>query len=193
MPAMTWQPPRASQPPNRCGALLLVLLVAAVIVECAAAQTATLPARVLRVIDGDTLDARLSSGRIRVRLHGIDAPERDQPGGDAATRWLAARVADRDVQLEPVSQDQYGRMVAIVHLDDLNLNRELVRAGHAWAYRRYLRREDRHWCALEEAARKEGIGLWAAASPRAPWEFRAARGAARRTGDSPVSVPACGT
>lgn len=142
----------------------------------AAAQQDLLSAQVLRVIDGDTLDVRLDSGRMRVRLHGIDAPERNQPGGDAATRWLTERVGNRRVQLEPVSQDQYGRMLAIVHRDGANLNGDLVRAGHAWAYRRHLRAEDAGWCDLEAAARREGAGLWGSAMPAAPWEFRAANG-----------------
>jgi endonuclease YncB( thermonuclease family) len=135
-----------------------------------------LPGRVLRVIDGYTLDVRLSSGQIRVRLHGIDAPERNQSGGAESTRWLHAVLQDADVNLEPVSQDQYDRLVAIVHLEGTNINESLVRAGHAWAYRRYLRRTDRGWCDLEHAAREARVGLWAAGAPHAPWEFRATRG-----------------
>lgn len=145
----------------------------------AADQHATeglLAGRVLRVIDGDTLDVRLSSGRIRVRLHGVDAPERDQPGGAEATRWLQAVLHEADVRLEPVSQDQYDRLVAVVHLEDRNINAALLRAGHAWAYRRYLRREDLGWCDLEQAARESGAGLWSGGAARAPWEFRATRG-----------------
>lgn len=135
-----------------------------------------LPGRVLRVIDGDTLDVCLSSGRIRVRLHGIDAPERDQPGGAGAARWLNTVLQDADVGLEPVSQDQYDRLVAIVHLEGTNINEALLRAGQAWAYRRYLRRQDRNWCDLEHAARAARVGLWAADAAHAPWEFRATRG-----------------
>lgn len=135
-----------------------------------------LAGRVTRVIDGDTLDVVLASGRIRVRLHGIDAPERDQPGGDAAGRWLQQRLQGRDVLLEPVSQDRYERMVAIVYLDDAIVNRELLRAGHAWAYRGYLRRAERIYCDIEAAARGGRLGLWGAAPAHAPWEHRRTRG-----------------
>jgi micrococcal nuclease len=117
----------------------------------------------------------LSGGTIRVRLHGVDAPERDQPGGAASTEWLVQQLRDQMVLLEPVSQDQYDRMVAVVHRDDLNINRELVRSGHAWAYRQYLRRSDAELCSLEEKARLKGAGLWAAAA-HAPWEYRATSG-----------------
>lgn len=136
---------------------------------------AVLTGKVTRVIDGDTIDVLLSSGLIRVRLHGVDAPERDQPGGAAATSWLAEQLPDRQVLLEPISQDQYDRMVAVVHLQDRNINRELVQTGHAWAYRQYMRRSDAGLCSLEQQARIRRSGLWAAAAV-APWEYRATNG-----------------
>lgn len=162
---------------RRHPAWLLLLAGLCITALAGAAQgDGLLPGKVLRVIDGDTLDVLLSSGRIRVRLHGIDAPERDQPGGDESRRWLQQRVQDREVQLEPVSQDRYERMVAVVHLGDIDVNRELVRSGNAWAYRQYLRGRDRALCDLEAEARTEGRGLWSAARPRAPWEYRSTRG-----------------
>jgi micrococcal nuclease len=136
---------------------------------------AVLAGKVTRVIDGDTIDVLLASGRIRVRLHGVDAPERDQPGGPAATSWLAELLSNQEVLLEPVSQDQYDRMVAVVHLGDRNINLELVQAGHAWAYRQYMRRSDGGFCSAEERARRKDAGLWAQTA-QAPWEFRATNG-----------------
>jgi len=135
-----------------------------------------LAGKVTRIIDGDTIDVWLTSGRIRVRLHGVDAPERNQPGGGAATEWLSQHLRDQPVQLEPVSQDQYQRMVAVVHQDGRNINRELVQAGHAWAYRRYMRRSERDLCTLEDRARRARAGLWAARTARAPWEYRTTNG-----------------
>lgn len=155
-------------------ARLLVLLVLAMAFG-ANAGTPVLAGKVTRVIDGDTIDVLLSSGVIRVRLHGIDAPERDQPGGAAATAWLSGRAMDRQVLLEPLSQDQYDRMVAVLLLQKQSINRELVKSGHAWAYRRYLRREDAELCKLEANARKARLGLWAGTA-HAPWEHRATNG-----------------
>jgi micrococcal nuclease len=145
--------------------------------EAAAGEAApVLAGKVTRVIDGDTIDVLLTSGRIRVRLHGVDAPERDQAGGTAATAWLTQQLHDQQVFLEPVSQDQYDRLVAVVHLQDRIINSELVQHGHAWAYRRFLRRADDEWCALEAGARRMQLGLWAEADAHAPWEFRATEG-----------------
>jgi endonuclease YncB( thermonuclease family) len=136
-----------------------------------------LPGKVTRVIDGDTIDVLLDSGRIRVRLHGIDAPEREQPGGREASQWLQQRLMNHAVQLEPVSQDRYERMVAIVHVEHgLVVNEELLRAGHAWAYRHYLRRADRHYCDLEAGARGGHLGVWGEATPHAPWQHRQTSG-----------------
>ncbi len=135
-----------------------------------------LPGKVTRVIDGDTIDVLLSSGRIRVRLQGIDAPERDQPGGREAAQWLQQRLMNQSVRLEPVSQDRYERMVAIVHAEDGVVNEALLRAGHAWAYRHYLRRADRRYCDLESAARAARLGLWATVMPHAPWQHRQTAG-----------------
>lgn len=168
-------------PATAAWATCVLLLAALPVLPLAGAQPgasadAVLPGRVLRVIDGDTLEVRLQSGPIRVRLQGIDAPERDQPGGSESTAWLTARVHDRDVLLEPVSQDQYERLVAVVHLEGVNINAESIRAGQAWAYRRYLRRSERDWCTAEHEARRAQRGLWSNAAARAPWEHRATRG-----------------
>jgi endonuclease YncB( thermonuclease family) len=161
--------------------LIILLLAAGAATAGKAASTtvepvAYLPGKVTRVIDGDTIDVLLASGRIRVRLHGIDAPEGNQPGGAAASNWLRQQLRDRQVLLEPVSQDQYDRLVAVVHLEDRNINRELVQQGHAWAYRRYMRRVDRELCSLEDSARRQRAGLWAAAAAHAPWEHRSTGG-----------------
>jgi len=115
---------------------------------------------VTRVADGDTLLVQLASGPIRVRLHGVDAPESDQPGGVQARQALTRLVQGRQVELEPIEQDRYQRLVAKVRLGELDINRVLVIEGHAWAYRRYLRREDAGYCGDEALARQEHRGLW---------------------------------
>jgi micrococcal nuclease len=153
----------------------LFLLLIGIAAASAATSTPFLAGKVTRVIDGDTIDVLLTTGRIRVRLHGIDAPERDQPGGAASTSWLTGQLVDQQVMLEPVSQDQYDRMIAVVFLQKRNINRELVKTGHAWAYRHYMRRGDAGLCKLEANARKKRAGLWSVAA-HAPWEHRATNG-----------------
>jgi endonuclease YncB( thermonuclease family) len=153
-------------------------------IEESAASPATVPradqsapvlvGRVTKVIDGDTIDVQLDSGPIRVRFHGIDAPEKAQPHGKEATMALSQWALNKQVELEPFEQDRYDRLVAIVYDGDRNLNAEMVRAGHAWAFRRYMRKEDAMLCEDEAAARLAKRGVWALPKDDqiAPWEYR---------------------
>jgi micrococcal nuclease len=163
-------------------ALALALLLAMVLgraPQSCAGETRTMESdgpvligRVTRVGDGDTIEVSLSSGPIRVRLHGIDTPESNQPWGREARVELLKRVDRREVALAPVEQDQYDRMVAVVYLGDENVNRWLVEQGHAWAYRAYL--DDPEFCELEARARGSRRGLWSLPHGDwvAPWEWR---------------------
>jgi len=140
----------------------------------AGAQQPVLSGTVTRVIDGDTLEVQLGSGPIRVRLNSIDTPEKDQPWGLEAQAALARRVDGKRVELEPVTQDRYDRLVAVVFLDGENINAWMVQQGDAWAYRDYL--EDPSYCTWEAVARASRLGLWSLppGSRVAPWEWRAA-------------------
>jgi endonuclease YncB( thermonuclease family) len=163
-------------------ALLLTLLAATLAAALALNRAPedpgfTLPARVTKVVDGDTVRLKLDSGPLTVRLHGIDAPERDQRHYRAAMKALSALVAGREVELKPVEQDRYDRMVARVYVGRQDVNAAMVEQGYAWAYRQYLGavRGDRDYCELEAAARAAGRGIWEGSGSRweAPWDFRA--------------------
>lgn len=127
---------------------------------------------VVGIADGDTVDVRLDSGMIRVRLHAIDAPEHDQPYGRAAKRELSRLVYLRKVEVEPIEQDQYERLVGRLWLEGTDVNAELLRLGAAWVYRRFARDPD--YCAYEQEARSLEHGLWGLPTipPVAPWEWR---------------------
>ncbi len=134
---------------------------------------------VTRVKDGDSLIVRLAGapgGSIEVRLYGIDTPERSQAGGEEARRFLQRRVLNRRVEVEPVTQDSYDRMIGILYLDGASVNTALVEAGHAWAYRRYLGEVPGAdaFCRLEDGARQGRRGLWAQppSTWMPPWDFR---------------------
>lgn len=131
-----------------------------------------LTGRVTRVADGDSFDVQLASGPVIVRLHSIDAPERDQPHGREAFAALSGRIAGRTIEIQVVEQDQYDRQVAIVYVAGRNLNADLVQSGHAWAYRYYL--DDPEFCRWEGMARARKAGLWALPVKEqvAPWEWR---------------------
>jgi endonuclease YncB( thermonuclease family) len=119
---------------------------------------------IARVIDGDSLEI----AGVRVRLHGIDAPERDQDCRDAggksyscgraSMRALTAAIAGRSVACTPVQVDQYNRDVALCTVDDADLGEAMVRGGHALDYARHSRGR---YAAAEREARAARRGLWA--------------------------------
>jgi len=143
--------------------------------------------KVVRVFDGDSLVVASGTERIEVRLFGIDAPERTQPYSARARRFCGEQALGRDVRLLPHGEDAYHRTLAEVILPDgRSLNRELVRAGLAWWYRRYVP-DDTELEALERAARTARRGLWADTAPVAPWDFRAAQRVGGREAPRPES------
>jgi micrococcal nuclease len=137
-----------------------------------AADDPVLPGTVVGVVDGDTADIRLQSGMIRIRLHAIDAPERDQPHGAASKQALSKLVYGKQVNVEPIEQDRYDRLVARLWLDGLDVNAEMIKQGAAWVYRRYA--GDPAYCTYEKSARDLKRGLWALPRDQraAPWEWR---------------------
>lgn len=108
----------------------------------------------------------------RLRLTEIDTPERAQPWGTRARQALADKVFRRQVRILPEGYDRYDRLLGKIYLDGRDINREMVREGHAWAYRRYL--TDQSLLEDERHARQAGAGLWSLplAQHVPPWEWR---------------------
>lgn len=127
--------------------------------------------RVVGISDGDTLDVMRGGAAVRVRLHDVDAPEKAQDLGQRAKSFTSDLAFGQTVSVYVADRDQYGRVVGDVALSDgRSLNRELVRAGYAWWYRRYS--SDQSFATLEAEAKRERRGLWSHTSPVSPWEWR---------------------
>lgn len=130
-----------------------------------------LSGRVVKVSDGDTitiLDA--SQEQHKIRLHGIDTPERDQPYGKAAKKALESLIAGEGVGVDVKDTDQYGRTVGVVYKDNLNVNLQMVKNGYAWWYKKYAPFNDDLELA-QKHARADKLGLWAEPDPIPPWEW----------------------
>ncbi|MDR2093703.1 MAG: thermonuclease family protein [Azoarcus sp.] len=139
---------------------------------CVAAPR-TITGQVIKVADGDTLTLRNTRGKkIRVRLVGIDAPEKCQPFGQHSRASLAELALGRHARVEVVEVDRYGRSVGLVRTGDdgETLNRIQLRRGLAWVYARYNRDASLH--ALAREARNARRGLWADERPVEPWRWR---------------------
>jgi endonuclease YncB( thermonuclease family) len=141
------------------------------------ATAGTLSGKVVGISDGDTvtvLDAELRQHRIR--LAGIDAPEKRQPFGQRSKEHLSSVVFGREVVVEIGKTDRYGREVGKILTDGVDANLEQVRAGFAWHYKAYDREQSafdrRLYAEAEDVARTSMLGLWRDANPVPPWEWR---------------------
>lgn len=126
---------------------------------------------VVGVIDGDTIEVLHDGKSERIRLRGIDAPEKRQAFGKDSKRAASELSFGEEVTVEEYGRDKYGRTLGEVILpDDRSLNRELVRRGHAWQYRKYS--DDSTLERLETDARRSRRGLWKDDDAVPPWEYR---------------------
>ncbi len=142
--------------------------------------TQVLTGKVIKVADGDSITILDNTNtQYRIRLQGIDAPERKQPFGNASRKHLASLVAGKEVTVKWVKRDRYGRIVGFVIVDGHDMNLAQVKTGMAWFYRYYqkeLSRENRKlYAQAEDEARANKKGLWHDKNPMPPWEWRRQR------------------
>jgi endonuclease YncB( thermonuclease family) len=162
--------PRLS-PALRFAAVILLGLYVSLV------QAEILAGRVVKIADGDprtVLDA--SKQQHRIRLTGIDAPERKQAFGTVSKQHLAELVFGKVVEVEWHKRDRYQRILGKVLVDGVDVNLEQVRAGLAWHYKHYARdqqpAERSLYAEVEEAAGLNRVGLWRDPAPIPPWDFR---------------------
>lgn len=141
------------------------------------ASAATLVGQVVGVTDGDTvtvLDEQRQQHK--VRLAGIDAPEKKQPFGQRSKETLSDAVFGKTVSVEWDKVDRYGRIVGKIIVDARDVNLGQVEAGLAWWYQKYASEQaasdQRLYAQAEDDAKRGRLGLWSEAEPIAPWEWR---------------------
>lgn len=145
-------------------------LLAVVAVPVTAADTKIMTGKVVSIADGDTLTLLVDRRQTKIRLEGIDAPEKGQPYGDEAKQELGRLMFGKAVKVATTGKDRYGRTLGRVFIGDTDVNVHLVRQGLAWWSRKYP--DDPNPKAPEDAARREGRGRWADPSPVAPWDWQ---------------------
>lgn len=141
------------------------------------AYAETLSARVVGVTDGDSITVLDSSNtQWKVRLAGIDAPEKKQPFGQVSKKSLSDLVYDKAVLVEWHKKDRYERIVGKVLVQGLDANLEQVKRGLAWHYSKYKKEQpfdDRIlYLHAQEDAKAAKLGLWVGPEPIAPWDWR---------------------
>lgn len=159
--------------PTRPGLALLRLisLILLYLLSTVPLWGAEFTGKVVGVSDGDTITVMYQGRGEKVRLSGIDCPEKGQAFGNRAKQFTSKMVFGRDVLVRTHGRDCYKRLLGEVFLPDgRSLNQELVRAGYAWWFRRYSDNADLK--KLEEEARAAKAGLWVDPQAIPPWQYR---------------------
>jgi micrococcal nuclease len=150
--------------------------IAAAMLGIAAAPPATIEefsGRVVSLSDGDTVTVLKDRKQTKVRLEGIDAPEKSQAFGNKSKDALADLIGRKEVTIHATGTDKYGRTLARVIFDGQDVSEFMVARGMAWHYKEYS--DDESLAELEDKARASKIGLWAEPNALPPWEFRKRR------------------
>ncbi len=180
----------------------LLLILATLAMQPAGAD---INGKVVAVTDGDTIKV-LDGNKVqhKIRLTGIDAPEKAQPYGNASRKHLATMVAGKDVRIETTKNDRYGRVLGKVWVQPrdcpscgktLNANHAQILSGMAWWYQDYAKDQSaedqgRYESAVTEA-RKRKLGLWSEPNPIPPWAWRRGQRTSPKT--EAVADTQCGT
>ena len=118
------------------------------------------------IYDGDTLRVFCNGEELKLRLCGIDAPEKAQAGGIESRNYLRSRLGDHQkIGVNRIEKDHYGRTVAEIFLGESFINAEMVKKGHAWHYQRYSGNCPNRSAIVQAAKETRLTGI-------PPWEFR---------------------
>jgi micrococcal nuclease len=151
----------------------------------ATTEASEITGKVVHIIDGDTIDILTADKtKIRIRFNGIDAPETGQPFGRNAKQYLSEFIGGQTVRVVTHDKDRYGRTIGDVYLKDVPgsnfrpgtilpdwyVDRELVKRGLAWHYKKYS--DDENLAMDEIRAKDLKLGLWSDARSIPPWDWR---------------------
>ena len=138
------------------------------------AESIEFDARVLRVIDGDSVIVENNNNEITLRLKYIDAPELNQSFGKESKSFLQKLVSHKDIHVSSSYKDRYGRSLSEIFFYENNvaiyINAKLIKSGHAWVYKNY--RSNEYLMNLEKDAKFNKRGLWKEKNPLEPWVYR---------------------
>lgn len=167
--------PRSQQAPRSSLHAFLIAALVCGLLDSASAET--LRGEVVGLADGDTLTVLDNDHQQhRVRLVGIDAPEKRQAFGERSRQHLSELVFRQEVLVDWKKRDRYGRILGVVRVRSVDVGQAQLRAGLAWHYKAYEREQaaDQRtlYSAEEVDARRAKRGLWSEATPTPPWEFR---------------------
>jgi endonuclease YncB( thermonuclease family) len=129
--------------------------------------------KVVEVTDGDSFTCILDKKEVAIRLYGIDAPENGQTFSVKSKDYLKQILDRKNVQIKIVENDRYGKSVALVYADKVNVNETLVKNGVAWVCPQYCKLIFcKEWNNYQQIAKALKMSLWEEREPVPPWEYR---------------------
>lgn len=137
-------------------------------------QPTTINCKVIGIKDGDTFEVLFNNKKLVVRLAHIDCPERKQPFYQNAKQYASSLCFGKNVTLVHNNNfDRNKRLIAEVYIGTLNINKNLVKSGLAWHFKKYSNNTE--YAIIEMEAKRNKIGIWSENNPIAPWEWRKAK------------------
>jgi micrococcal nuclease len=127
-------------------------------------------AKVVAIIDGDTYDVVHNNTKFRVRMNGIDAPERSMPYYSVAKQYLSNAIFGKLVNVQVLKLDRNKRLIAHTFLNGIDISASMLQAGMAWHFAKYY--PSRTYAQLRQKAKLGRLGLWAQPNAIAPWDYR---------------------
>jgi endonuclease YncB( thermonuclease family) len=140
---------------------------------------AQLVGKVVSIADGDTFTMLVEQKKIKVRLYGIDCPEKGQDYANVARDFTADLIAGKNVVLKVLNTDRYRRTIGMVFINGINVNEALLKNGLAWQFRKYDKYVE--WTVLENNAKQKKLNIWSRPNPIPPWEWRRRKAAMRKS------------
>lgn len=164
---------------NKIPFFILLLFLPVVLLSCksnSVKKNNVISGKVIKVVDGDTITILdFQNRQTKIRLYGIDAPEKAQDFGNPSKEYLANLVAGKDIVVTVIDIDRYGRSVGKIN-DGKEIAEEMLKSGLAWLYTAYCKiPECRQWKELEVQAKTAKIGLWSNPTAQEPWKWRKAQ------------------
>lgn len=135
------------------------------------------PGLIVAISDGDSITLLThDKQQLKIRLVGIDAPEKKQAYGTKAREQLASRIFKQEVEVDLRAKDRYGRHLGVIYKNGIDINQSMIQDGYAWFYKHYAKEQPKdealRYANAEDLAKLKRKGLWADPNPVPPWDFR---------------------
>ena len=149
----------------------LIIFFSIIFYVIAYSQITSFRGRVVAVKDGDTFKVLYQNKEYTIRLAHIDCPEKKQPFGTKAKQYASVLCFSKNVLVKSDGKtDRNGRIIGEIFVENICVNKELVKKGLAWHFKKYSKNNE--YAQLEISARQRKIGLWNDKKPISPWDWR---------------------